>query len=129
MKQLHNEANKDLQSYDEHNLDHSFNMSTCRIKWFNRHHTFLKTSYDLDKKLTAKFFEVRDNIELTSNEVLSTEVLNKEVLKDKSYMDEKTKVDDVTLMSEYCLRVVDLLDKKGWEIKSYLDYLKWREGK
>ena len=37
-------------------------------------------------------------------------------------------IDTVDTITKFCISIVDTLDRKSWEVKSHLDFLKYTQG-
>jgi hypothetical protein len=127
-KDLRKEAQQDCESIKIDEMYKGFEISTLRIKWLNKHYDWLEYLIEKEDEKTQLYNNVKMNIDETSPRQYSNEELKKEVYGDKSYREFSTTCKLISSITDYCKNVVENIDKKGWEIKNQLDFIRYSEG-
>jgi len=126
---LKKEAKEDTKSVDKANVDNNFNMSALHFKWLDYLHEWRRVKKALDsmKKRTIRdlytYYTTEFDIKLTSKDQIFLYIEA-----DDKYINLNEKYEISKDIIEFCISVSKILENKQWEIKNYLDWLKYSNG-
>ena len=128
-KELREEAKEDCKPIVEENLRSDFGLSSLKSKWLNYHEEF-NLKFELleqtKKRLKRELYEYYTfdcDLKLSTKEELTLFIDS-----DKRYIHQNQLCNMVKSILEYCTNTIKILDQKQWEMKNFVDYIKFIEG-
>lgn len=127
-KNLKNEAEIDCRINKE-DLLNDIKTSELLVKWLNKRVDWVKLYNQIElerKKIYRNLYEYY-NLEYQLK-IDTKEQLNLMISTDENYIDINNKVILIKEIIEYIENVIEILKQKSWDIKNFIDYLKWTNG-
>lgn len=127
-KNLKNEAEIDCRINKE-DLLNDIKTSELLVKWLNKRVDWVKLYNQIElerKKIYRNLYEYY-NLEYQLK-IDTKEQLNLMISTDENYIDINNKAILIKEIIEYIENVIEILKQKGWDIKNFIDYLKWTNG-
>lgn len=128
---LREQAKEDCSAIDQTDLrNKDFNLADSNIKWLNHLYDWKEKWIKLEKLRKISYREMYEFYRDEYNHRLDRkEDMQLFIESDERYIELNEKVQIIKGIISYCEGVSDKLQQKQWEIKAYIDYLKFMEGR
>lgn len=119
----------DCTEIDKGEFASNFNLSGLTIKWLGIQYDWKKAFIQLEnkrlklKRELVEFYKVDYNLKFDTRDELMLFVET-----DDRYITILEKTQVISAIIEFCGDTIKKLEGKSWEIKNYLDYLRWTKG-
>jgi phosphomevalonate kinase len=123
------EAKEDT-TLDKANLDSGFNVTMCLTKWITYKSEWARLYRDFEAKRKTSFRKLYEFYDVESARKLNTKAeYDLFIESDPQYYEPYNNAIVSKEVMAYCDSIIDTLKNKQWEIKSYIEYMKFINGR